>query len=373
MAQKRMPRGNFAMFAAGLFIFASNPAMANPDCLGPDFWAFEARFKAAVARLKAGDCSALAEWKAANDGEHAILRNNLSRPECHPYFLYPKPPPCVSRTAKQVPPPPQPAPQPLAPRAASNQQSASCSDITGLGTGSGPGNCTPSSGIPSNVQQQMAQAQSYAQAAQTVKQSDPTNTGWSTAAALYRKAAAAFQAAGDLAQAQAATDQAQTLETALKMANAQAVQAPIAPPNGQSSTQQPARDISRACTEFLRNRLKCNLRGASDLRPEENGSDADKSLPVTPSASGQAGAFRDCVSLYCRAAIALGCPNSDTSLVCNGLKQTESGPCEGGLPLKPGQHLIFPDGATEPKCEDNALDQINPQDGPNSTITGFGR
>jgi len=60
------------------------------------------------------------------------------------------------------------------------------------------------------------------QAAQTVQQSDASYTGWSTAAALYLKAAAAFQAAGDVAQAQAATAQAQTLETALKIANAQA-------------------------------------------------------------------------------------------------------------------------------------------------------
>jgi hypothetical protein len=62
------------------------------------------------------------------------------------------------------------------------------------------------------------------QAAQTVKQSDPSYNGWAVAAAQFRKAATAFQLAGDLAQAQAANDQAQTLETALNIANRQVVQ-----------------------------------------------------------------------------------------------------------------------------------------------------
>jgi hypothetical protein len=153
---------------------------------------------------------------------------------------------------KTVPPPRQAAKQPVKPSASAQrqaaaepqqpspppsnqQQSANCSDITGIGGGCGPTNCAPSSGIPSNVQQQIAQAQSYMQAAQTVKQSDPTNTGWSTAATLFRKAAAAFQAAGDLAQAQAAAEQAQTLETGLKIANAKATQ-----PANQPSTAPPA-------------------------------------------------------------------------------------------------------------------------------------
>ena len=63
------------------------------------------------------------------------------------------------------------------------------------------------------------------QAAKTVKDSDPSYNGWSAAAAQYRKAAAAFEAAGDLAQAAAAAEQAQTLENALKIANQQAAQA----------------------------------------------------------------------------------------------------------------------------------------------------
>jgi hypothetical protein len=55
------------------------------------------------------------------------------------------------------------------------------------------------------------------QAAQTVKQSDASYSGWSTAASQFRKAAEAFKPAGDLVNAAAAIDQAQTLETALKL------------------------------------------------------------------------------------------------------------------------------------------------------------
>lgn len=99
------------------------------------------------------------------------------------------------------------------------QQSGSCSDITGTGGESSPGNCTPSNGVPPNVQAQINQARSYMQAAKTVKQSDASYSGWSTAAQQFRKAEAAFKAAGDLANAAAASDQALTLENALKIAD----------------------------------------------------------------------------------------------------------------------------------------------------------
>jgi hypothetical protein len=86
-------------------------------------------------------------------------------------------------------------------------QSGSCSDITGLGGGTGQSNCTPSNGVPPNIQKQIAQAQSAMQAAKSLKARNP-----STAAAQFRKAAALFKAAGDVAQAAAAAEQAQTLE-----------------------------------------------------------------------------------------------------------------------------------------------------------------
>jgi hypothetical protein len=96
-----------------------------------------------------------------------------------------------------------------------NQQSASCSDITGTGGSAGPSNCTPTSGVPANIQTQINQAQSYMQAAQTVKQSDSSASGQAAAAAQFRKAADAFRLAGELALARMAADQAQAIEATL--------------------------------------------------------------------------------------------------------------------------------------------------------------
>jgi hypothetical protein len=91
--------------AATLLSFASNTAIAN--CVGPDvarFAALGAQQRAAIARLNAGDCSALADWKRAMTASYAILRDSAQRPNCTPTFKYPKPPTCrVSRTAKAAP------------------------------------------------------------------------------------------------------------------------------------------------------------------------------------------------------------------------------------------------------------------------------
>jgi hypothetical protein len=108
----------------------------------------------------------------------------------------------------------------------STQEIAGCIDVpssTNPGV-AGAQQPRPSPGVPANVQAQIIQAQSYMQAAQTVKQSDPSYSGWSTAASQFRMAATAFQAAGDLINAAAANDQAQTLETALKIANEKGAQ-----------------------------------------------------------------------------------------------------------------------------------------------------
>lgn len=137
---------------------------------------------------------------------------------------------------------PSASPGPAASKSAT-RQAQSCSDITGLGGGStGPSNCKPSNG-PKNVQAKIDQAKSYLQAAKTVKESDPSYTGWVAAAAQFRKAAAAFQAAGDQAQASSAVEQAQTLENALKIADqkaGQASQLPVAPAGDQPSNLCPA-------------------------------------------------------------------------------------------------------------------------------------
>jgi hypothetical protein len=114
-----------------------------------------------------------------------------------------------------------PAAQPVVPPSNSAPSSPSCSDITGLGGDAGPSNCTPS-GTPQELANYQSSARSYLQAAQTVKQSDPSASGQAAAAAQFRKAADAFRLAGELALARVAADQAQTIETALN-ASPQAV------------------------------------------------------------------------------------------------------------------------------------------------------
>jgi hypothetical protein len=187
--------------------------------------AADARLAAASARIKAGDCSAVSEWKRALGAVHAILHR--SQQQTYPYTCnvnvkYPSPPRCKeTRTAKKDTPSkdvPSKQDVPDQPKAAASK-SGSCSDITGTDSGSGPSNCTTSSGTPQSVAGQLTKAQSYMQAAQTVKDSDPSYNGWTAAAAQFRKAAAAFELAGEAARAMAANAQAQTLEDGLKIAN----------------------------------------------------------------------------------------------------------------------------------------------------------
>ena len=83
-----------------------------------------------------------------------------------------------------------------------------CSDITGLGTGGGPVNCTPSNG--SNTQARLNQAQASLQAGQAVSQSDPNS-----AVGKLLEAARLFQAADQVEQAAAAFAEAIALEKQL--------------------------------------------------------------------------------------------------------------------------------------------------------------
>lgn len=118
------------------------------------------------------------------------------------------------------------------------QQSSSCSDISGLG-GSGPANCAPSTGVPANIQVQIDQARASMQAARTVQGSDRSPAGQTAAASQYRNAAAAYRLAGDLAQERVALDAALAIENALKQApvpdGAQPPSRSAALPDNQSS------------------------------------------------------------------------------------------------------------------------------------------
>jgi len=88
-------------------------------------------------------------------------------------------------------------------------QQGSCSDLTGVGGGPGPTNCSSSGGIPPALQAQIAQARSYSEGA------NPSYNNLQNAAQQYRQIEAAFRAAGDLANAAIAAEEASTLEELL--------------------------------------------------------------------------------------------------------------------------------------------------------------
>jgi hypothetical protein len=253
----------------GAFVFFDLVAFCDSSraeqCSDPRFQSVRsslvAQHDAMLARLKrSGDCSIVADilafdrranaqinaalrsasgcwWTppSTNSGKMASLLRQYCRPTSTQASSKSSPQNQESRQAgvTQQNTPLQPS---AAPSSARQQQSADCSDITGTGGGSGPSNCTPSNGVPPNVQAQINQAKSYMQAAQTTKESYTSYSGWMSAAQKFRKAAAAFQAAGDLADAAAASEQAQTLENALKSQQSGPSSAATQPPAAQPSS-----------------------------------------------------------------------------------------------------------------------------------------
>jgi hypothetical protein len=123
-------------------------------------------------------------------------------------------------------------------------------------------------------------AQSYMAAAKSLKEQDPTYNSLSAAALMFRLAATTFQAAGDSARAQGATDEAQTLENFIKLANAR---------GGDRANQ-------NQCGVLRGNALQCYDRAAR-LR---------SASPSAPSA--ERGAYLYCVKAYCSAMQSADCP-----------------------------------------------------------------
>lgn len=108
--------------------------------------------------------------------------------------------------------PPLPQGQAVGPIVDANSlraQQGTCSDITGVGGGPGPSNCQQNNGIPSNVQAQINQARASSQ------KLNPSQQDLQSAAQRYRQVEATLRAAGDLANAAIAADQALKLEDAL--------------------------------------------------------------------------------------------------------------------------------------------------------------
>jgi hypothetical protein len=115
-----------------------------------------------------------------------------------------------------------------------------------------------------------------------LKERDPTYNSFSAAVQTLRKAAAAFQAAGDIPSARSAADEAQMLENDIKIAERRVG----------------LKEDQNQCGMLRGNALECYSR-ASRLQT---------SPPTEPIRVGQAGAFLDCVKTYCGAMQKANCP-----------------------------------------------------------------
>jgi hypothetical protein len=190
-------------------------------------------------------------------------------------------------------------------------------------------------------------AQSYMTAARALKEQDPNYNSLLAAALIFRRAAAAFQAVGDTAGAQAALDEVQTVESFVKLANERGG----------------GREIQNRCGVLRGNALACYDR-ATRLRP------ASSSTP-----SPERGAFLDCVKAYCSAMQSASCPmpvfGKDNAGFCFTAatddldRQPQNSPA-----CATGRHLVSTPGAGEPICQDDATGSTKPQPGSRGTKAG---
>jgi hypothetical protein len=118
-------------------------------------------------------------------------------------------------------------------------------------------------------------AQSFLDAARDLKERNPTYNSLSAAVQTFRRAAAAFDATGDVARARAATDEAENLENDIKIAERRV---------GLKGDQ-------NQCGMLRGNALECYARAAR-LQPPPSSE---------PMRVGQARAFLDCAKTYCGA------------------------------------------------------------------------
>jgi hypothetical protein len=124
-------------------------------------------------------------------------------------------------------------------------------------------------------------AQSYLDAAKDLKEREPTYNSLSAAVQTFRRAAAAFDAGGDIAGARAATDEAQALQNDIKIAE---------------------RRLG------LENQNQCGMLRGNALECYSRATRLQTSPSSEPMRVGQAGAFLDCVRTYCGAMQKANCP-----------------------------------------------------------------
>jgi hypothetical protein len=190
-------------------------------------------------------------------------------------------------------------------------------------------------------------AQSYMAAARALKEQDPNYNSLLAAALIYRRAAAAFQAAGDTAGAQAAIDEVQTVESFVKLANERGGN----------------RENQNRCGVLRGNALACYDR-ATRLRP------AASSAPAP-----ERGAFLDCVKTYCSAMQSASCPmpifGKDNAGFCFTAATDDLDRRQENSPAcAPGKHLVSAPGAGEPICRDDATGSTKPEPASRSPKAG---
>jgi hypothetical protein len=189
--------------------------------------------------------------------------------------------------------------------------------------------------------------QSYMAAAAALKEQDPSYNSLLAAVLTFRRAAAAFQAAGNVAQAQEANDKAQTLEGNIKIASEKAG----------------LRDNQNQCGVLRGNALECYVR-ATRLRPD------------SLSSSTEGGAFRDCVKTYCDAMQSGKCPmpifGKDNAAFCFTAATNDPDHIPQDTPTcAPGKHLVSsPKKGGEPICQDDATGSTKSQPGSRGTKAG---
>lgn len=158
-------------------------AQCTPDGM-VRFHAAQARVKAIAARIRAGNCEAVPEWKQALAAVHAIMRRSQRQTvpyTCNVNIEYPPTPSCGAKgEAKAAEARKQAATAPPAAAVTSNpSRSSSCSDITGTG-----------SSAPAATHCKNADRSLYA--ARQMRKANPQ-----AAATEYKKAAVAARSAGD--------------------------------------------------------------------------------------------------------------------------------------------------------------------------------
>lgn len=158
-------------------------AQCTPDGMAR-YRAADARLAAAAARVKAGNCDAIPEWKQALSEVHAILRRSQRQTvpyTCNVDIKYPATPSCGGKgSAKGTDPTKQAAaPSPPGAAAVNPSRGTSCSDITGTG------NSAPAATHCKNADRSLY-------AARQMRKASPQ-----AAATEYKKAAVAARSAGD--------------------------------------------------------------------------------------------------------------------------------------------------------------------------------